>query len=706
MAKGGDGARSKGGDGARSEVEDLREEIRHHDYLYHVKGEPAISDEAYDTLFRRLKTLEEAHPELRTPDSPTQRVGAEPRDDLPTIEHTAPMLSLDSTKEAADVERFVDRVRRGLDLDPESPGPTWVLEPKLDGVSIELVYENGILARAVTRGNGRQGEGVTENVRTIASVPLRLRERERPAPPLLAVRGEVLMTLSAFEALNQRLMEEGSTPFANPRNATSGALRQLDSSITAGRPLDFLAFDILAVEGAEFERDTDGLAALRSWGLPVPDRLETTASLDGILDYHAGFVRDRDTLDYEIDGVVVKLDDLAGRERLGATSHHPRWAVAFKFEPRKEVTRIERIALQIGRTGVLTPVALLRPVEVGGVTVSRATLHNREELERKDVREGDLVRIQRAGDVIPQVVEVVAEEGRDRAEPFRMPERCPNCHTPVETRGPFTRCPNRFGCAAQLKGRIVHFASRNALDIEGLGKETAQLLVERELVRELADLFHLNPEALADLPGFAEKSAENLAGAIQARRATELRRFLFGLGVPEVGVAVARDLALHFGDLEAVRTATREDLEAVAGIGPKMSELITTFFQDSSNARAIDRVVAEMRELTVPDVPAGPAAGKDAADGADEGADDAFAGRTFVFTGGLQRLTRSEAKRLAEGLGARVTGSVSGSTDVVVAGEGAGSKLERARTLGVEVMDEAGFVSLLAGAGVQVGGDA
>jgi len=706
MAKGGDGARSKGGDGARSEVEDLREEIRHHDYLYHVKGEPAISDEAYDTLFRRLKTLEEAHPELRTPDSPTQRVGAEPRDDLPTIEHTAPMLSLDSTKEAADVERFVDRVRRGLDLDPESPGPTWVLEPKLDGVSIELVYENGILARAVTRGNGRQGEGVTENVRTIASVPLRLRERERPAPPLLAVRGEVLMTLSAFEALNQRLMEEGSTPFANPRNATSGALRQLDSSITAGRPLDFLAFDILAVEGAEFERDTDGLAALRSWGLPVPDRLETTASLDGILDYHAGFVRDRDTLDYEIDGVVVKLDDLAGRERLGATSHHPRWAVAFKFEPRKEVTRIERIALQIGRTGVLTPVALLRPVEVGGVTVSRATLHNREELERKDVREGDLVRIQRAGDVIPQVVEVVAEEGRDRAEPFRMPERCPNCHTPVETRGPFTRCPNRFGCAAQLKGRIVHFASRNALDIEGLGKETAQLLVERELVRELADLFHLNPEALADLPGFAEKSAENLAGAIQARRATELRRFLFGLGVPEVGVAVARDLALHFGDLEAVRTATREDLEAVAGIGPKMSELITTFFQDPSNARAIDRVVAEMRELTVPDVPAGPAAGKDAADGADEGADHAFAGRTFVFTGGLQRLTRSEAKRLAEGLGARVTGSVSGSTDVVVAGEGAGSKLERARTLGVEVMDEAGFVSLLAGAGVQVGGDA
>lgn len=696
---------AKDGETVRREVEELREEIRHHDYLYYVKGEPAISDEAYDTLFRRLKALEAEHPELVTPDSPTQRVGADPRDDLPTMEHTAPMLSLDSTKEPADVERFVDRVRRGLDMDGENPGPTWVLEPKLDGVSIELVYEDGVLTRAVTRGNGRQGEGVTENVRTIPAVPLRLRETERPAPPLLAIRGEVLMTLSAFDALNQRLMEEGSTPFANPRNATSGALRQLDSSITARRPLDFLAFDILTVEGVEFERDTEGLEALRSWGLPVPERLETTTSLEGILDYHAGFVRDRDTLDYEIDGVVVKLDDLTGREALGTTSHHPRWAVAFKFEPRKEVTRIERIALQIGRTGVLTPVALLRPVEVGGVTVSRATLHNREELERKDVREGDLVRVQRAGDVIPQVVEVVAEDGRERAEPFRMPERCPNCDTPVEIRGPFTRCPNRFGCAAQLKGRIVHFASRNALDIEGLGKETAQLLVQRELVRELADLFHLDPEALAELPGFAEKSAEKLAGAIEARRTTELRRFLFGLGVPEVGVTVARDLALHFRDLEAIRTASRDDLEAVPGIGPKMSELITTFFQEPNNARAIDRVAAEMKELVVPEAPAGAAADSDG-EGEVGGGHPAFVGRTWVFTGGLERVTRSEAKRLAEGLGARVTGSVSGSTDVVVAGEGAGSKLERARELGVEVMDEEAFVALLEEAGVEVGAEA
>ncbi len=686
---------------ARRQVEPLRDEIRRHDYLYYVEGEPAISDEAYDTLFRRLKAMEEAYPELLTPDSPTQRVGAEPRTDLPTIEHTAPMLSLDSTKEPADVERFVDRVRRGLGVEPENPGPTWILEPKLDGVSIELVYEEGVLTRAVTRGNGRQGEGVTENVRTIPSVPLRLREEDRPAPPLLAVRGEVLMTLSAFDALNERLMEEGSTPFANPRNATSGALRQLDSSITARRPLDFLAFDILTIEGVRFDRDMEGLEALKSWGLPVPDRLETGSSLDDILAYHAGFVRDRDTLDYEIDGVVVKLDDLEGRDLLGSTSHHPRWALAFKFEPRKEVTRIERIAIQVGRTGVLTPVALLRPVEVGGVTVSRATLHNREELERKDVREGDLVRVQRAGDVIPQVVEVVPEEARKRAEPYRMPEICPNCGTPVELQGPFTRCPNRFGCAAQLKGRLVHFASRNALDIEGLGKETAQLLVEQGLGEDLADLFHLEAEALAELPGFAEKSAGNLAGAIEARRTTELRRFLFGLGVPEVGVTVARDLALHFRTLEAIRTASREELEEVSGIGPKMSELITTFFQDPNHARAIDRVAAEMVELTVPGVPGEGAGG--GADGAGD-AHPAFAGRTWVFTGGLERLTRSEAKRLAEGLGAKVTGSVSGSTDVVVAGEGAGSKLARARELGVEVMDEEAFVALLEEAGVDLAG--
>ena len=693
---------SLSGDEARQEAEALRRELRRHDHLYYVEGSPEISDAAYDELFRRLEALEEVYPELVTPDSPTQRVGAEPRDDLPTIAHAAPMLSLDSSQEPEEVARFVDRVRRGLDA-PEAE-LEFVLEPKLDGVSIELVYEDGVLSRGVTRGNGREGEGVTDNVRTIPSVPLRLRDRERPPPAFLSVRGEVLMSLSAFEALNQRLVEEGSEPFANPRNATSGALRQLDSAITARRPLEFQAFDILLVEGlgegddgahlegsadGGFRTDEEGIRALRSWGLPIVPRVELARTVDEILAYHEAFRQERDTLDYEIDGVVIKLNDLEQRGRLGSTSRHPRWALALKFEPRKEVTRIERIAVQVGRTGVLTPVALLRPVEVGGVTVSRATLHNREELERKDVREGDLVRVQRAGDVIPQVVEVVPEDDRERADPFRMPERCPNCDTPVEHRGPFTLCPNRFGCTAQLKGRIVHFASRNALDIEGLGEETAALLVERGLVEGLADLFDLSAEELEELPRFARKSASNLEEAIEARRSVSLERFLFGLGVPEVGVTVARDLARHFRSIEAVREADQEALQAVPGIGPRMSELITDFFREERNARAIDQVVERMKALEPPPVEAEPGEGP-------------LADRTFVFTGSLESMTRSRARELVEELGARTTSSVSGETDVVVAGPGAGSKLAKARELGVEVLDEEGFVAFLAQHGVEL----
>ena len=669
------------------ELEALRRELRHHDHLYYVEGAPEISDAAYDALYRRLQALEARYPELVTPDSPTQRVGAEPRSDLPTVTHRAPMLSLDSSQDPDDVRRFDERIRKGVD----GHEVVYLLEPKLDGVSIELVYEEGILVQAVTRGNGREGEAVTENVRTIGSVPLRLRDEERPVPPMLSVRGEVLMRLSAFEALNEALLEQGSEPFANPRNATSGALRQLDSSITAARPLECLAYDILAVEGEVFRSDRASVEALRAWGLAVPERIETARTVEEILAYHAAYDRDRDALDYEIDGVVIKLDSLDDRADLGSTSRHPRWAMAFKFQPRKEVTRIERIAVQVGRTGVLTPVALLRPVEVGGVTVSRATLHNREELERKDVREGDRVRIQRAGDVIPQVVEVVppevAPEGASgevpvasRAEPFRMPTHCPNCGTPVEERGPFTLCPNRFGCSAQLKGRIVHFASRQGLDIEGLGDETASLLVDRELVRELADLFELTSEVLLPLPLFAEKKAENLVAGIQARRRTELRRFLFGLGIPEVGASVARDLATHFRSLDALQAAGREELEAVHGIGPRMSEAITGFFGDPANAAVVDALATRMEALTVPDR---------------EGEGGPLAGMTIVFTGTLESMSRGAAKKLVEKAGARSPSSVSGETDLVVAGPGAGSKRARAEALGVEVMDEAGFLALL-----------
>ncbi|MDT8341758.1 MAG: NAD-dependent DNA ligase LigA [Longimicrobiales bacterium] len=663
----------------------LRAALDRHSYLYYVEARPEISDAEYDRLFRRLQEVEDAFPALVTPASPTQRVGVEPQDAFRTVEHVAPMLSLDSSDQEAALRRFDERIRKAVD-EPVR----YLLEPKLDGASLELVYQDGILVRAVTRGNGRAGEEVTGNVRTIPAVPLRLREDERAAPALLAVRGEVMMHISAFERFNEALVERGAEPYASPRNSAAGAVRQLDPRVTAERELDLLAYDVLHLEGAEpFHWDHEAVEALRQWGFRTPERVRVVETVEEILAYHAGFEADRDALDYEIDGVVIKLDHVDVRGELGTTSHHPRWAMAYKFQPRQEVTRVQRIALSVGRTGVLTPVALLLPVQVGGVTVSRASLHNREEVARKDVRTGDTVRVQRAGDVIPQVVERIAVDGEERGPPFAMPETCPACGTPVREDGPRTVCPNRYGCPAQLKGRIVHFGSRNALDIEGLGEETAVLLVDRGLVRELAGLFDLTVEQLVDLPGFAEKSATNLVEAIARRKRTELARFLHGLGIPEVGVAVARDLARHFRDIAAVREADREALEAVDGIGPRMSEVIHAFLHEPRNAEAIDHVLARGVELSPPQA---------------EPASDALAGARFVFTGGLSRLSRGEARKRVEAAGAKVVGSVSRSTTHVVVGEGPGSKYDQAVALGIPVLDEASFLALLREAGIDVPG--
>lgn len=659
---------------AEKVVQWLREEISHHDYLYYVKDAPEISDEEYDRLYATLRKLEETFPELVTPDSPTQRVGAAPREGFPAYEHTAEMLSLDSTREPEEVKRFHDRV-----LKAARNGVRYVLEPKLDGASVEVVYEGGRLARAVTRGDGRVGEGVTENVKTIGSVPLRLREEERPAPERLAVRGEVMMFLSAFEDLNRRLLERGEEPFANPRNAAAGSLRQLDPRITAERPLGLLAYDVLAVSGAAFERDTDAIEALRDWGFRVPDEIKVGADVEAIFAYHRRWQERRDGLDYEIDGVVIKVDARAPRVALGSTATHPRWALAFKFEPRREITRVEQIMVSVGRTGVLTPVALLRPVEVGGVTVSRASLHNREEVRRKDVRVGDTVRIQRAGDVIPEVVERIPQPGARRKRRFEMPARCPACGTKVVEQGPYTVCPNRFGCSAQLKGRIFHFASPGGLDIVGLGGETVSALLDRDKVRSLADLFRLRPEDLLELEGFAERSSKKLVQAIQDSRKVELARFLYALGIPEVGASVARDLAQHFRGLDAIRSAGREQLEQVGGIGPKMSEAIRAFFEDARNQEAIDELLAVGVEVVGPQVAAA----------------RPLDGLTFVFTGTLQRFTRDEARGRVQGLGARVTSSVSASTDYVVVGEDPGKKAEDARALGVKLLDEREFEELL-----------
>lgn len=667
------------------EAEQLRAELRRHAHLYYVEDRPAIGDAEYDALFRRLLDLEEEYPELVTTDSPTQRVGAEPLDRFETIEHVAPMLSLDSTQEPDEVRRFDDRVRRALGAGVD---PVYVLEPKLDGASIELVYEDGVFARAVTRGNGRQGEGVTENLRTIPSVPLRLRGDRRAVPALLAVRGEVMMRIPDFEDFNAGLVAAGSEPYASPRNSAAGSIRQLDPRVTASRKLEVLVYDVLAADGASFTSDSEGIDAIRAWGFKVPQRVRTAESVEEILAYHGRFEADRDELDYEIDGVVVKLDDLAARRAMGSTSHHPRWALAFKFAPRQEITRIEKIGIQVGRTGVLTPVAFLLPVVVGGVTVARASLHNREELRRKDLREGDRVRVQRAGDVIPQVVEVI-ERGERRSPPFLMPTECPVCGTPVYEDGPRTVCPNRFGCRAQLKGRIVHFGSRAALDVEGLGDETANLLVERGLVQGLPELFDLVPGQLVELEGFAEKSATALVAAIQSKKSPELARFLIALGIPEVGVTVARTLARSFGTFDRIRGATREELEAIDGIGPRMSEAITGFFADERNAAVVDALLQRGVEPTEVEVVA----------------DDGPQLGTAVFTGTIP-VARVVAETAWRGVGGKTAGSVSRKTAFVVAGDDAGSKLEKAQRLGVEVLDFEAFLARLRehGGELEVGG--
>jgi DNA ligase (NAD+) len=667
--------------GARSYIDNLRREIRRHDYLYYVKDRPEISDEEYDRLFDALKRLEARFPDLTTPDSPTQRVGAKPQDKFGIVEHTAPMLSLDATREESEIRRFDERTRRSL-----NSRVRYLLEEKFDGASVELVYENAFLTRAVTRGDGQRGEEITENIKTIRSVPLRLSGEDRKAPRLLAVRGEVVMKIPAFEALNRKLLEAGNEPFANPRNAAAGSLRQLDPRITAERPLDVVVYEVMAVEGARFSTDSQALKSLEEWGLPTPKKVLEVSTASEILESHARLAEERDRLPYEIDGVVIKLEDLGARDKLGSTAHHPRWAIAYKFAPRGEETRIEQIAIQVGRTGVLTPVALMRPVEVGGVTISRATLHNREEVQRKDIRLGDLVRIQRAGDVIPEVVERISESGRKREPPFEMPSKCPACGSRVVERGPYTICPNRFACPAQLKGRLKHFASKRALDIDGLGEETVSALVDRKLVRDLADVFRLKKDDLLRLEGFAERSAAKLVDAIQNSRRIELGRFLYALGIPEVGAAVARDLAQHFRNLESLRKANREELQKVSGIGPTMSDAICEFFRDKRNQRVIDALLEAGLEIIETKT----------------ARRQPLKGKTFVFTGSLDRFSRSEAKKLVESLGGRATSSVSQQTHYVVVGSEPGSKFDQAKAQGLKTLSESRFLDLLREAGADV----
>lgn len=660
---------------ARKEVERLREEITRHDYLYYVKNRPEISDSLYDRLFRRLQDLEEAFPGLQSETSPTRRVGAEPVDELRKVAHAGPMLSLNAALDEGEVDNFHDFVCRNTG----KRDIVYVVEPKLDGLSVEVVYENGVFQYGATRGNGEEGEDISENLKTIGSVPLRLQRRDN-TPSFLSVRGEVFMSKPGFQRLNKERIQQGKEPFANPRNAAAGTMRQLDSKYVAGKPLDIFFYEIIRVEGVEFSSHWAVLRQLPEWGFKTGSHNQKCFSLKEVKSYREKVSVQRDAFDYEIDGIVMKLDDYLDRARLGARHRSPRWALAWKFPPKEEITILEDIVVQVGRTGILTPVALLQPVDVGGVTVSRATLHNEDEIRKKDVRPGDKIQVARAGDVIPEVLERVDEPGKKRGKTFVMPERCPVCGSRVFKEGAYYVCPAGLSCRAQLIGGIIHYASRDAMNIENLGGKTAKLLVEKGLVRNIADLYSLSAEELMKLEGFATKSAIQLYEAIQGTREPSLDRFLYALGIRHVGQRVAGILARRYRSLEAVRKARKADLETIPGIGPEIARSVEQFFEDSDNMDVLNRlsergVRVRAMEITEGNLP--------------------LEGKTFVFTGKLGGYTRDEAQRRVEALGGRATSSVSSETDYVVAGSGAGTKVKKARDLKVEILNEAGFEALM-----------
>jgi DNA ligase (NAD+) len=655
----------------------LRDEIRRHDYLYYVKARPEIADSAYDSLFRELSELERAHPELITPDSPTQRVGAPPLDALKKVRHEQAMLSLDSLVDLPDVLAFDQRMKRELGVAVVE----YTAEPKFDGLSVELLYEDGIFTRGSTRGDGTTGEEVTVNLRTIRALPLQLMAGTG-YPPRLVVRGEVYMRLDDFQTLNRTMTERGEDAFANPRNAASGALRQLDSAMTASRPLALTCYEIMAFSGKGLPTHWEELDALSRWGFPVPLHRRLCGAIDEAIEYHHDTETMRDSLPFEIDGVVIKVNRRDFQEQLGYKSRSPRYAIAYKFTPRKEVTKVQDIVVSVGRTGTLTPLALLIPVEVGGVTISRATLHNADEVARKDIRVGDTVRVERAGDVIPAIAERVAAPDDVRGEPFRMPDHCPVCGSNVAREGAYYYCTGQSVCPAQLKGAIEHFASKSALNIEGLGKKTVAQLVDAGMVRSLADLYCLTKPQLLDLEGFADRSASLLLEAIERSKCVSLDRLLMGLGIRQVGQHIAKVLAREFGSLTRLMEADEGRFQQVMAIGPEIAASLVSYFSEVHNREVIQDLLNSGFTIEV--------AQPHSSGGA------RFAGKTFVFTGALKELTREQAGQLVEERGGRLASSVSKRTSYVVAGEEAGSKLEQAVKLGVTVLTEQEFLGLVA----------
>jgi len=660
------------------EIARLRREIEHHDRKYYIEAAPEISDLEYDRLVERLKRLEAEYPELRTPDSPTQRVGDRPVEGLAEVAHRVPMLSIENTYSIEELRHYGRRTEKLL------AGETveWVVELKIDGVAVSLLYEGGRLVRGATRGNGVTGDDITHNVRTIRDVPLRL--AGNGAPPVLEVRGEVYMTNTDLARLNQRQKAEGKPPFANTRNVTAGSIRQLDPRICAGRRLRLFCHGVGYAEGLRAETHMEFLAELAQYGLPPTPRVECFESFDAAVAHCEELVGRLHELDFEIDGLVLKVNRFDQRERLGATSKSPRWVIAYKFEKYEGATRLRDIKVQVGKTGTVTPVALLAPVELAGTTVSRASLHNSDEIERKDVRVGDVVVVEKAGKIIPHVVRVELHERKGSPPKFRFPKECPECGTRLvrDDGGVYIRCPNVESCPAQLKERIRYFAGRSAMDIEGLGDKLVDQLVEEGLVRSCGDLYRLDAATLAGLERMGKKSSQNLVEAIEASKERGLARVLNALTIRHVGARVAAVLAEHFGSIDALAAASMDELAQINEIGPVIAQSVYDFLHSETGRRIID----DLRSVGVrmeAERPAGAATSRK------------LEGKTFVVTGTLQKYTRDEIHELIERHGGRAASSVSKNTDYLVAGEKAGSKLAKARQLGVAVLDEAGFEALL-----------
>ena len=660
-------------------IESLREEINAHNYSYYVLDNPEVPDSEYDRLLHELGDIEEQYPELISPDSPTQRVGATPLDSFSEVKHEVPMLSLGNAFSDQDMSDFDKRIREGV----ESENIEYAAEPKLDGLAISLLYKNGLLVRAATRGDGRTGEDVTLNIRTIDAIPLKLRGKD--FPPVIEVRGEVVMPKAGFEQLNIQQIEKGEKPFVNPRNAAAGSLRQLDPKITATRPLSFYSYGIGLIDGMSLpNKHSDMMNKLKSWGLRINPESRVVKGAQGCVDYYESLAKKRNDLPDEIDGIVYKVDELKFQDVMGFVSRAPRWAIARKFPAQEEMTKLTGIDIQVGRTGALTPVARLEPVFVGGVTVSNATLHNQDEIDRLDVRVGDNVIVRRAGDVIPQIVSVVKSKRTGKPRRFHLPDTCPVCgsETARFEDEAVTFCTGGLFCEAQRKEAIKHFASRRAMNIDGLGDKLVEQLVDEGLIHTIADLYLLDVESLIKLERMAEKSAKNLVASLEKSKTTTLARFIFSLGIHSVGETTAQTLANHFSTLENIMHASEDKLLEVPDVGPIVAENLITFFKQEHNIEVVEQLIfvginwPKIQKKSVDEQP--------------------LAGKTFVVTGTLETMGRNDAKAALQELGAKVSGSVSKKTDYVVVGENPGSKASKAADLGITILDEKALIELLA----------